>query len=52
MKNKYELSNVGGFWEVFNLSNKTTVYVSEDKAKCVKVLSDLQKGKLTEAELR
>jgi len=52
MKNKYELSNVGGFWEVFNSTHKVTVYVSESRGKCVKVLSDLRTNKITEQELR
>lgn len=52
MKNSYKLYEVGGFWEVFNSTTKTTVYVNPSKAKCSKVMNDLQQGKTSEALLK
>lgn len=51
MKKIYNLSFVGGFWEVFNQTDKITVYVSESKEKAVDTMLKLRKGQVTEGEL-
>lgn len=52
MKNKYSLQKVGNFHEVFDDTNKITVYVSTDKAKCVKIITQLRDGTITVGDLK
>ena len=52
MKNKYSLQAVGGFHEVFDETNKVTVYVSTDKAKCVSIITKLRNNSITVGDLK
>ena len=52
MKNKYSLQTVGNFHEVFDDTNKITVYASTDKSKCVKIITQLRNNLITVEELK
>lgn len=49
---KYKISTVSTFFEVFNTSTKTTVYVSDKRSKVVEICNKLNLGQLSEHDLK
>ena len=52
MKNKYTLQTVGEFYEVFDETNKITVFANESKPLCEVTLLKLRQGKISVADLK